>query len=302
VCCTPRGGPRVRCCCARPTCTRPGPALQQSAAGRSAVLAAAAVGDCSTQGANRHGGHWQTGRYRAAGARILPSPVNAGPGPWCSTPPAKWQGPPAGLGAAGSGEPRAAGRVRPLPCMALEGALPAGAIQRHASGRAQLGQPGRCDRAGQVQPAATLLRRWRFGSPPYHTEWQGPPAGLGAAGSGEPRAAGRVRPCQCLAGRCKAPYRPGPFQRHGRVRLGQPGRCDRAGQVQRAATLLRRWRWISDHRHTIILLPRPSSWLQCRLTCPAAGISRVKPLPALPVRLVRTRLNCAARAASVSVP
>jgi hypothetical protein len=28
------------------------------------------------------------------------------PGPWCSTPPAKWQAPPAGLGAAGSGEPR----------------------------------------------------------------------------------------------------------------------------------------------------------------------------------------------------
>jgi hypothetical protein len=38
------------------------------------------VGDCGTQEANRHGGHGQTRCYRAAGARILPSPVNAGPG------------------------------------------------------------------------------------------------------------------------------------------------------------------------------------------------------------------------------
>jgi hypothetical protein len=64
--------------------------------------------------------------------------------------------------------------------------------------------------------------------------------------------------------------------------------CDHDGQVtwaQPAAALPRRWRWISDHCRTMILLPRPYSWLQCRLTCPATGIARVQPQPALPVGL-----------------
>ncbi len=109
------GGPRVRCCCARPTCTRPGPALQKSAAGRSAVLAAGAVGDCGMQGVNRHGGHWQTGCERPAGARILPSPVNAGPGRGARRRQQRGRAPrPAWVPPSGSGEPRAAGRVRAI--------------------------------------------------------------------------------------------------------------------------------------------------------------------------------------------
>ncbi len=116
-----------------------GPPPQQSAAWRSAVLAAGAAGDCGTQGANRHGGHRQAGCYRAAGARILPSPVNAGPGRGARRRQQSGRAPRPALSAAESGEPRAAGRVRalPVPGRALEGALPAGATQRH--GRARLG-------------------------------------------------------------------------------------------------------------------------------------------------------------------
>jgi hypothetical protein len=134
------------------------------------------VGDCGTQGANRHGGHWQAlaGCYRAAraaGARILPSPVSAGPGRGArsTTPPAKWQSPPGPAWVppeVGSPGPPAGSGFHVLPCRALEGALPAGAIQRH--GRARLGQPGRwtlLPGSGRSHLAAMAVD---FGSLPRH--------------------------------------------------------------------------------------------------------------------------------------
>ncbi len=138
------------------------------------------VGDCSTPGgAGRHGG--QRGRRRPAGARILPAPVNAGPGRGArrsrfqqsesanlKAPRPAWvslkMGSPGPLAGSGS---CLAGR---LP----EGA-PAGAVQRHCPVRR--GRPGRLPRprgtgqdarvssynhAGLVQPAAALPWRWRW--------------------------------------------------------------------------------------------------------------------------------------------
>ncbi len=152
------------------------PLLQRTSDLHEARARAAAERGRALRGARCCGGRrlWHAGSqppWRSLSDRVLPGscqwrsdpPIASKrrPGPWCSTPPEKWQGPPAGLGAAGSGEPRAAGRARalPVPGRALECALPVGAIKRH--GRARLGQPGRCDPAGQVQPAATLPRRWR---------------------------------------------------------------------------------------------------------------------------------------------
>jgi hypothetical protein len=67
------GWPRVRCCCARPTGTRPGPALQKSAAWRSSVLAAGAVGDCGTQGTTRRAAHRDSGE---CSGRVLTRPLS----------------------------------------------------------------------------------------------------------------------------------------------------------------------------------------------------------------------------------
>jgi hypothetical protein len=183
------------------------------------------VGDCSTHGgAGRHGG--QAACFRQAGARILPSPVNAGPR--CGARRCQQS--------AESGEPRAAGTVTALPCRA-----PAGRrlTRRESSAMAR-------DRHSQGQGT--------------HVQVAGPgPAWLG-----------------------RLP-RPGGTGQEARV----PS-CDHDGQVtwaQPAAALPRRWRWISDHCRTMSLLPGSSSWLQCRLTCPATGIGRVQPQPALPVGL-----------------
>ena len=86
---------------------------------------------------------------------------------------------------------------------------------------------------------------------------------------------------------CRAPYLPGPSSAKAGPGSAGPGRClgrevpagrpvpscDLDGQVQPAATLLRRWRWISDHRHTIILLPSPYSGKVLRSLSLTAGSS-----------------------------
>jgi hypothetical protein len=86
---------------------------------------------------------------------------------------------------------------------------------------------------------------------------------------------------------CRAPYLPGPSSAKAGPGSAGPGRClgrevpagrpvpscDLDGQVQPAATLLRRWRWISDHRHTIILLPSPYSDKVLRSLSLTAGSS-----------------------------
>ena len=145
-------------------------------------------------------------------------------------------------------------------------------------------------------------------------------ASLSAAGTGVPRAAGSVSALPCggaqhqrpaLRGRLASRGRPAPWPARGQARPARNGRlgreasaggpvpsCDLDGQAHPAATLLRRWRWISDHRHTTARTPklapvpvdltcswntprtttagaarlyvdvtkRPSSWIQCRLT------------------------------------
>ncbi len=91
------------------------------------------------------------------------------PGPWCPTTPAKCQGPPAGLCAAGRGEPRAAGRVRAL----RPRGDPAG---RRLAGRGRPAPwpgsagPGGClGREARAQrpeyPAATLMARFSLQPP-----------------------------------------------------------------------------------------------------------------------------------------
>ena len=86
---------------------------------------------------------------------------------------------------------------------------------------------------------------------------------------------------------CRAPCLPGPSSAKAGPGSAGPGRClgrevpagrpvpscDLDGQVQPAATLLRRWRWISDHRHTIILLPSPYSDKVLRSLSLTAGSS-----------------------------
>jgi hypothetical protein len=172
MCCTPRGGPRIRCCSASPTGTRGGDRAR-AAEDRGWALQRArcrGIGDCRTQGASTHGD--QTGFFKPTGTRIIQSPVNAGPGRGeHSTLRAKCQGRPAGLGAAGSGELRAAGRVRALPCRAPAGrrlAGPAGAVQRH--GWARLGRPRRLPRPRGTGPceASTQLRPTWAGSACSH--------------------------------------------------------------------------------------------------------------------------------------
>jgi hypothetical protein len=95
-------------------------------------------------------------------------------------------------------------------------------------------------------------------------KWGAPDRWQGQAGALPCRAPGQARPAGAVASAEK--HRPG----------GQylPS-CDLDGQVhwQPAATLLRRWRWISDHRHTIILLPSPYSDKVLRSLSLTAGSS-----------------------------
>jgi hypothetical protein len=184
----------------------------------------------------------QTGRFRPASSRILPSPVNAdrgrGPGACtCPTLPAKcqWARRAPRPAAAGSGAgPCPAGRWKAR-LRRLTGRP--GVVQRH--GRAKLGRPGR------------LL----------------------------------VPPSQ---------------QRLSEATAGRPVRsCDLDGQVQPAAALMAvGFGSLPYHNltaQTLQLAPVP-------VPGPATGIGRVQPQKALLLGLVRTRLDWAARAASVSRP
>ena len=86
---------------------------------------------------------WHAGSQPRWQDRVLPASWCSDPvtskrrlGPWCSTSPlaakCHWQGPQAGLSAAGSGgAPGRFGSVRALPCRALQVAVPAEAVQRH---------------------------------------------------------------------------------------------------------------------------------------------------------------------------
>ncbi len=85
------------------------------------------------------------------------------------------------------------------------------------------------------------------------------PALQGALLAGAVQRQGSAGPGRCL-GREAPAGRPVPS-------------CDLDGQVQPAATLLRRWRWISDRRHTIILLPSPHSDKVLRSLSLTAGSS-----------------------------
>ena len=82
--------------------------------------------------------------------------------------------------------------------------------------------------------------------------------------------------------------------------------CDHDGQVRPAATLPPAMAVGLGHCCTVILLPGPLRHLQLApvpedLTC-NSDRPHVQQQPALPAGLVWTRLNCAARAASVSLP
>jgi hypothetical protein len=131
----------------------------------------------------------------------------------------------------------------------------------------------RCTTSGEPCPGRGARRRQQSAS----TECR-------PAGSGEPRTAGRVRPGPCLAGRLTCRGRPAP--RPGQARParavasaekyrpgGQYPAAILTARLQPAATLLRRWRWISDHRHTIILLPSPYSDKVLRSLSLTAGSS-----------------------------
>jgi hypothetical protein len=95
VCCTPRGGPRVRCCSARPTCTslRPGPRCTRARLG---------APQCALPERRRlqHAGPgaqppWLSDRLLQASWCSDPAITSKlRPGPWCSTSPAKCQAPP----------------------------------------------------------------------------------------------------------------------------------------------------------------------------------------------------------------
>ncbi len=142
------GAWRRRCRCARATGTRPGPALQNSAAGCSTVLATGASATVAHRG--EPAAMAVERALQASWRSDPPLTSKRWPGPRCSTPPAK-QGPPAGLGAAGSGEPpgRWQGQGPRSPLAGRWKAPYRPGIQRH-------GGPG------QVQPAASVLRRRRW--------------------------------------------------------------------------------------------------------------------------------------------
>jgi hypothetical protein len=108
--------PKRRCQCLSPVAPRSPPAHVRPARGPGPLRSTRRrrVGDCSTQGPSRHGG--QIGPFGPAGARILPSPVNAGPGRGARRP-SEGPGPP--------------GPAR-VPCTgrALEGAMHTRAVRR----------------------------------------------------------------------------------------------------------------------------------------------------------------------------